>query len=128
LDCSGFTKTVYLKHGVLLRRDASQQAQTGIPVDISEGYEHLLPGDLLFFGQKAEGERKERVRHVGIYMGNKEFIHEAGFVRVNSLDPAQPHYDEGNTVELIRATRIIGAVGTDGIWALRESPVFQIQK
>ncbi|MDR2805216.1 MAG: C40 family peptidase [Dysgonamonadaceae bacterium] len=128
LDCSGFTKTVYLKHGVLLRRDASQQAQTGIPVDISEGYEHLLPGDLLFFGQKAEGDRKERVRHVGIYMGNKEFIHEAGFVRVNSLDPAQPHYDKGNTVELIRATRIIGAVGTDGIWALNESPVFQIQK
>ncbi|MDR1526997.1 MAG: C40 family peptidase [Dysgonamonadaceae bacterium] len=128
LDCSGFSKTVYLKHGVVLRRDASQQAQTGIPVDISEGYDLLLPGDLLFFGKKAEGECKESVRHVGIYMGNKEFVHEAGFVHVNSLDPAAPHYDEGNTVELIRAARIIGAVGTEGIWLLDENPMYQIQK
>jgi hypothetical protein len=128
MDCSGFSKTVYLKHGVLLRRDASQQARTGIPVDISEGYEKLLPGDLLFFGKKADGERKERVRHVAIYMGNKEFVHAAGFVRVNSLDPAQPHYDEGNTTELLRAARIIGAVGTEGIWLLNENPLYQIQK
>ena len=56
-------KTVYLKHGVVLRRDASQQAKTGIPVDISEGYDKLRPGDLLFFG-------KNRVRHVAIYLGN----------------------------------------------------------
>jgi cell wall-associated NlpC family hydrolase len=128
MDCSGFAKTVYLKHGILLRRDASQQAKTGIPVDISNGYDNLLPGDLLFFGKKAEGERKERVRHVGIYMGNKEFIHEAGLVRVSSLDPTQPHYDEGNAVELIRAARIIGAVGTEGIWNLNENPLYQIQK
>jgi cell wall-associated NlpC family hydrolase len=128
LDCSGFSKTVYLKHGIMLMRDASQQAKTGIPVDISSGYDNLLPGDLLFFGKKAEGDRKERVRHVGIYRGNKEFIHEAGFVHVSSLDPTQLHYDEGNTIELIRATRIIGAVGTEGIWRLSENPLFQIQK
>lgn len=128
MDCSGFTKTVYLKHGIVLRRDASQQAKTGIPVEIGEGYNRLRPGDLLFFGKKAEGERKERVRHVGIYMGNNEFIHESGFVRVSSLDPAQPHYDENNTPELIRAVRIIGAEGTDGIWELGKNPLYQIQK
>lgn len=128
LDCSGFAKTVYLKHGILLRRDASQQAKTGLPVDISEGYDKLLPGDLLFFGKKAEGERKERVRHVAIYLGNKEFIHAAGFVRVNSLDPAQPHYDEGNTVELLRAARIIGAAGTEGVWELSKNLLYQTIK
>ncbi|MDR1610719.1 MAG: C40 family peptidase [Candidatus Symbiothrix sp.] len=128
LDCSGFVKTVYLKHGIVLKRDASQQAKTGIPVDISNGYDRLRPGDLLFFGKKAEGGRKERVRHVGIYMGNKEFIHEAGFVHVSSFDPAQPHYDENNTLELIRAARIIGAAGTDGIWELGENLLCQIQK
>ena len=115
MDCSGFSKIVYLKHGIVLKRDASQQAKTGIPVDISEGYDHLRPGDLLFFGKKAEGDRKERVRHVAIYLGNKEFIHSAGYVRINSLDPTQPHYDEGNTVEFIRACRILGAVGTEGV-------------
>jgi cell wall-associated NlpC family hydrolase len=104
MDCSGFTKTVFLKHGIILRRDASQQAKTGIPVDISRGYDNLRPGDLLFFG-------KERVRHVAIYLGNKEFIHVAGYVRINSLDPNQPHYDKGNTTELLSARRMLGAVG-----------------
>ena len=112
MDCSGFTKTVFLKHGVVLRRDASQQAKTGIPVDISEGYDLLRPGDLLFFGQ-------QQVRHVAIYLGNKEFIHAAGYVRINSLDPAQPHYDEGNTAELMCARRILGAVNTEGIRELK---------
>ena len=116
MDCSGFSKTVYLKHGIVLRRDASQQAKTGIPVDISEGYDKLRPGDLLFFGKQAEGDRKERVRHVAIYLGNKEFIHASGYIRINSLDPEQPLYDEVNAVELIRASRILGAAGTEGIW------------
>jgi len=116
LDCSGFSKTVYLKHGIVLRRDASQQAYTGIPIDISEGYDNLRRGDLMFFGRAAEGDRKERVRHVAIYLGNKEFIHASGYIRINSLDPAQPHYDEGNTVEFIRASRVLGAAGTEGIW------------
>ena len=118
MDCSGFSKTVYLMHGVILRRDASQQAQTGIPVDISHGYENLRPGDLLFFGKKASGGKKERVRHVAIYKGDKEFIHAAGYIRINSLDPGSPLYDEGNTRELIRAARIIGAIGTEGIVAV----------
>ena len=111
MDCSGFSKTVYLKHGIVLRRDASQQAETGIPVDISEGYAHLRPGDLLFFGKK-------RVRHVAIYIGNREFIHAAGYVHISSLDPAQPHYDEENTADLVSARRILGAVETEGIWEL----------
>ncbi|MDR0582461.1 MAG: C40 family peptidase [Prevotellaceae bacterium] len=115
MDCSGFSKTVYQMHGIILRRDASQQALTGIPVDISNGYDNLRPGDLLFFGKKASGGKKERVRHVAIYKGNKEFIHAAGYITINSLDPASPVYDEGNTREFIRAARIIGAVGTEGI-------------
>ncbi|MDR3132833.1 MAG: C40 family peptidase [Prevotellaceae bacterium] len=119
MDCSGFSKTVYLMHGVILRRDASQQAQTGIPVDISNGYDNLRPGDLLFFGKKASGGKKERVRHVAIYIGNKEFIHAGGYIKINSLDPASPDYDEGNAREFIRAARIIGAVGTEGIWEMQ---------
>ena len=100
VDCSGYTKTVYLKHGIVLRRDASQQATTGMPVDISDGYERLLPGDLLFFG-------KTRVRHVAIYLGNMEFIHAAGYVRINSLDPTQPHYDAENTKDLVCVRRFL---------------------
>jgi cell wall-associated NlpC family hydrolase len=120
MDCSGFAKTVYLQHGIVLRRDASQQVKTGIPVDISAGYDNLRPGDLLFYGKKADENRRERVRHVGIYMGNKEFVHASGDdIHVSSFDPAHPYYDEGNTKEFIYARRILGAVGTKGIWEVR---------
>lgn len=128
MDCSGFVKTVFLKNGIILLRDASQQAQTGIPVDISKGYENLRPGDLMFFGKKATSERGERIRHVAIYIGNKEFIHASGYVRISSLDPKQPNYDYGNTREFIRASRIIGAVGSNGIWNITDNPLYKVQE
>lgn len=115
MDCSGFVKTVYRMHGIVLRRDASQQAKTGIAVALTEGYENLQAGDLLFFGKAAKEGKREQVRHVAIYMGDKRFIHANGCIRINSLDPMQPDYDAYNAAELLRATRIIGAIGTDGI-------------
>ncbi|MDR2385060.1 MAG: C40 family peptidase [Tannerella sp.] len=120
MDCSGFTKTVFLMNGIVLLRDASQQATAGIPVDIANGYDNLHKGDLMFFGKKGEHGKKDRIRHTGIYMGNKEFIHEAGFVRIASLDPAKPDYDELNTREFVQARRILGAVGTKGVKWLNE--------
>ena len=128
MDCSGFTKTVFLKNGVILLRDARQQAQTGTPVDISKGYDNLRPGDLMFFGKKATSETGEKIRHVAIYIGNKEFIHDSGYVKISSLDPNQPNYDEVNTSEFVRASRIIGAVGSEGIWKISDNPLYRIQK
>lgn len=128
MDCSGFTKTTLLMHGIILRRDASQQVQTGTPVDITNGYDNLRPGDLMFFGKEADGDRKMRIRHVGFYVGNKEFIHAAGRVKVNSLDPNAPNYDEGNTKEFIRASRVIGMVDTEGIWSIKNNPLYQVQE
>jgi hypothetical protein len=126
MDCSGFTKTVAFMHGVVLMRDASQQVNTGIPVDIGNGYGNLQVGDLLFFGKKAENGKKERIRHVGFYIGNNEFIHASGSVRVSSLDPAKENYDETNTKEFVRATRIIGAVDKEGsnIWSIEKNPFY----
>lgn len=128
LDCSGFTKTVFLKNGVILMRDAWQQAKTGIPVDISSGYDNLRPGDLMFFGKKAANENKEKIRHVAIYIGNREFIQAAGYVKISSLDPEKANYDEKNTQEFIHASRIIGAVGSEGIWAIDDNPLYRVQK
>jgi cell wall-associated NlpC family hydrolase len=118
MDCSGFTKTVFLMNGIVLLRDASQQVTAGIPVDITSGYENLQKGDLMFFGKKGENGRKDRIRHVAIYLGNKEFIHAAGYVGISSLDPVKPNYDDLNTREFVQARRIIGAIGTKGITTL----------
>ena len=128
MDCSGFSKTVFLKNGVILLRNASQQARTGIPVDISKGYDNLRPGDLMFFGKKAIAGMSEKIRHVAIYIGNKEFIQASGYVRISSLEPDKPNYDSLNTREFVRASRIIGAVGTDGIWDINDNPLYRVQK
>lgn len=127
MDCSGLTKTVLFMHGIILMRDASQQAYTGIPVDISEGYENLQVGDLMFFGKKAQDDKKERVRHVAFYVGDKKFIHASGCIRVNSLDPQSPDYDELNTKEFIRAIRVIGAVDkqNSNIWSIEENSFYK---
>ncbi|GHT39225.1 cytochrome c [Bacteroidia bacterium] len=127
LDCSGFAKTVFLKHGIILQRNASQQARNGTVVDISAGYDNLRPGDLLFFGKKTE-DGQDKVRHVAIYIGDKEFIHASGYIRINSLDPASPAYDGHNTAELLRARRVLGAVGTEGIWKISDNPLYKAQE
>lgn len=67
-DCSGFAYNMHRSLGIVIPRDASDQAVAGVQVEKKD----LLPGDLLFFAYE---EGKGRVHHVGIYMGNGEMIH-----------------------------------------------------
>ena len=123
LDCSGFSKTVYFLNGIQLPRDASQQVFVGEPVDTTEGI-NLQPGDLLFFGAKATGDRKERVTHVAISVGGKRFIHASGQVRYNSLDPNDPDFSEHRLKSFLRARRIIGAPDSSGVLYLSHIPYY----
>jgi cell wall-associated NlpC family hydrolase len=70
-DCSGYVQYLYKKHGVNLPRTAWSQSKQGIAVDKA----HLEKGDLLFF--LTDKKRGIPVTHVGIYLGNGEFIHAA---------------------------------------------------
>ncbi len=107
VDCSGFTKTVYLMNGLVLARDASQQVHMGAEVDTKSGWHNLQPGDLLFFGAPAKEGQPERVVHVGMWIGgNAEFIHSAGLVHISSFNPQAPNYDEGEHKRFLRAKRI----------------------
>lgn len=65
-DCSGFVQYVFAKHGVSLPRTSSQQWGVGSPVS----RDALRAGDLVFFNTNGQG-----VSHVGIYIGNGQFIH-----------------------------------------------------
>jgi len=107
MDCSGFVRTVLFMHDIIIPRDASQQAYVGQHVDIASDFSNLQPGDLIFFGRKATAQRKERVIHVGVYVGNKRFIHSQGDVRINSFDSADKYYDEYNLNRLLFAVRIL---------------------
>ncbi len=112
VDCSGFTKTVYYLNGIILERDASQQGLTGDSVNIENGLDSLRPADLIFFGSKATAEKKERISHVGIYIGGGEFIHSSNCVGINSLIPEAANYYTGSK-RLVRARRILTKVDAD---------------
>lgn len=120
MDCSGFTKMVYLMNGFVIPRDASQQINAGKTVDTNLTFEGLEKGDLLFFGTKATAEKKQKITHVGIWLGNNkmEFIHASGNVHLNSMDANQPNYDEFNKNRYLGGKRYLG-VEDDGIIVLK---------
>lgn len=120
VDCSGFTKTVFMMNGLILPRDASQQVFPGDEIDIRNGFQNLQPGDLLFFGSKAADTMKEHVTHVAIYIGDNEFIHSSGRVRVNSLDSSKENFAPGRLRTLLRAKRFINANNKEGLMELKD--------
>ena len=110
MDCSGFTKTVYLMNGFIIPRDASQQINAGQTIDEELNFSDLQKGDLMFFGTKATKDKKQRVTHVGIWLGNDkgEFIHSSEQVRLSSVIAGSEYYDESNTKRYLGARRYLG--------------------
>jgi cell wall-associated NlpC family hydrolase len=121
MDCSGFTKTVYFLNGVLLPRDANQQADVGDSVGIAGEFQ---PGDLLFFGRRATEKKPEHITHVAIALGGRRFIHASGEVKMNSLDPADADYSGFRADSFVRARRIIGAGEASGVHRLAGIPYY----
>lgn len=66
-DCSGFVQFVFKAHGISLNRTCETQYKHGTYVSKS----NLQPGDLVFF----QNTYKAGISHVGIYIGNGQFIH-----------------------------------------------------
>ncbi len=128
VDCSGFSRSVYFANGVLLPRNASQQAKVGEDVGIfkSNGdvdWSELLPGDLLFWGKAATDSTKERATHVGIYIGKGKFIHSAQVVHINSLDSSAPDFYNRKPIRARRVVGHIDEVGA-GIVSIARSPFY----
>ncbi|PHI31452.1 bifunctional murein DD-endopeptidase/murein LD-carboxypeptidase [Budvicia aquatica] len=66
VDCSGFVQLTFREQfGLVLPRDTSRQQATGKQIK----REKLRPGDLVLFRAGSTG------RHVGIYIGNDNFVH-----------------------------------------------------
>jgi cell wall-associated NlpC family hydrolase len=101
-DCSGYLKTVFRLNGLELQRDTDQQATEGVAVPTDNDLAEVRKGDVLFFGPRAG---VTRITHTGIYLGGKLFIHCAGMVKLNSLDPASPIYSENLLKRLVKVRR-----------------------
>ena len=100
-DCSGFTQTVFMASGIQLPRDARQQALEGIEITPNGDWSNIREGDLLFFG------KEDRVTHVGISLGKKEFIHQGGKVAVNSLDDGSEYFSSDRLKSFLFIKRIL---------------------
>lgn len=131
VDCSGFTKTCYYLNGIVLPRDASQQAKAGDDVDVFENdtvsiakcLKNLKAGDLLFFGGKRPG-REPSVTHTGIYMGDGVFIHSSGLVKINSMVPGAENYSDLVVNGLVRAKRMLSSIGRSKVIRLDNHPYY----
>lgn len=86
MDCSGLSKISWLNQGVILPRNASQQALEGEELRLDRPDE-FQRGDLLFFGNPSSG----KVTHVGIYIGNGRMIHCSGKVKVEPFNKRGLH-------------------------------------
>ncbi len=86
-DCSGFTKYVLNQVGIQIPRVSRDQAKVGQAIDRNG----LQAGDLVFFD--TTGSMNNVISHVGIYIGNNQFIHASSsksgkYVRISSMKEA----------------------------------------
>ncbi len=95
IDCSYFVKYIFSRLGIVLPRTAKEQFKVGKPIDKTQ----LRCGDLVFFKKtyyrkyKGKIKKYETINHVGIYIGNNEFIHATRSrkkVTISSLQ--EPYY------------------------------------
>jgi hypothetical protein len=122
VDCSGFVKTVFFLNGIILARDASLQFRHGTFIDPQKGYNALKPGDLVFFGRQAKGNKPARATHVGMYLGNGEYINSSGYVKIQSFSPDQKNYAKYREGMWLGGRTILGSEESKGIVRVREHP------
>lgn len=98
IDCSYFTQSIFKELGITLPRTAAGQFKTGMKVKKKE---QLKVGDLVFFRKTYYSKRKNKkgkrraytkINHVGIYIGNGEFIHDTINVKHVTISPLDDPY------------------------------------
>ncbi len=124
MDCSGFTKTIFLRQGVVIPRDASQQVKAGKKVPLDDSLSQLKKGDLIFFGTKRE-DGSNRITHVAIYMGDGRIIHATGRVKIESLNPDDPLFNKHRYETMLEARRYIGYVDSLGLMPVYETMYYE---
>lgn len=77
-DCSGFTSYVFRSVGINLPRVSRDQQRVGTRIPVTQ----VQPGDLVFRGNPAY--------HVGIYIGNGQYIHAPQTGDVVKIAPYNP--------------------------------------
>ncbi|WP_304341616.1 NlpC/P60 family protein [Metaclostridioides mangenotii] len=85
-DCSGLTQWCHKQIGITIPRVARDQAVKGVAINKN----NAQPGDLVFFKKG-----KNPVHHVGIYIGNGEYLHSpqtGDVVKISKLSSRKDFY------------------------------------
>jgi hypothetical protein len=88
-DCSGFVKYVFKNFGLELPHSSYSLYKISKHIETTEAQS----GDLVFFITRGKG-----VSHVGIYLGNNQFIHSPGRGRTVSIDSLTAGYYKNHLV------------------------------
>ncbi len=99
VDCSGFTQGIYKEFDININRTSYMQALNGRAVPKN----NLQSGDLIFFD--TNGVNRGNISHVGIYVGNGEFIHSDMTKGISIAKLNNPYYQR-NYVKSIRVSGI----------------------
>jgi peptidoglycan DL-endopeptidase LytE len=94
IDCSAFVKKVYEIFDVSLPRTAREQSLIGKKID----RDSLQEGDLVFF--------KTRRDHVGIYVGNNQFVHLSYNSRQAKVDNLDSQYFSNRFLRGVRVKEL----------------------
>ena len=95
IDCSAFVRKLYEIFDVSLPRTAREQSLTGKRVVKSE----LQEGDIVFF--------KTRRDHVGIYVGNNQFVHMSYRSRQAKVDNMDSQYFANRFIRGVRIKELV---------------------
>jgi len=91
IDCSGFVQVVFRATlGLCLPRNSHAQCESPLLSPWNQDPCDVGVGHLYFF---SDGEHPQ-VSHVGISLSHGRFIHASGCVRISSLNPQHPDFDE----------------------------------
>lgn len=93
-DCSGLIYYVYQQLGYSINRVAQSMYYNGVDVDLNS----LQPGDILCFGSSIYN-----IWHVGLYIGDGQFIHSPSSGQVVSIENLDGNYG----LRLVAARRIV---------------------
>jgi cell wall-associated NlpC family hydrolase len=116
MDCSGFTRYVFGKHGIGIPRTSRQQATIGQRLPAS--WRSVRAGDLVMFANSGG-----RINHVAIYAGNNRILHSTssgGGVRYDDLRTQRGRWFAQH---MVAARRVV----SNGHSLVRELEAFELR-
>lgn len=97
VDCSGLVYVIFQQFGIWVPRTVEQLWRSGRAVSLRD----LQPGDVLFF------RLRNKISHVGLYLGNFSFIHASSSQGVIISSLYDPYYKQS----LVGIRRYLGVIG-----------------